>query len=83
MATCDSTSISEDINGVYVPIGSKNNRVLYKKSKLDQNDLTWYMHFDETEQKWIFSSSATPWSSIDDFASDSLGQCTPVSNLRT
>ena len=74
MATCGSTSTSEDINGGYAPIGSKNNGVLYKKSKFDQNGLTWYMHLDVSQQNWVFSSSATPWSSIDDFNSDLLGE---------
>ena len=83
MATCGLTSTSEDINGGYSPIGSKNNGVLYKKSKLDRNDLTVYMHLDVTQQKWVFSNSATPWSSVDDFNSDSLGECTQVTNLRT
>ena len=59
---------------MYSPIGSKNGRVLYKKTELDQNGLTWYMHFDETQEKWKYENTATPWSSFDDFNGNSLGE---------
>ena len=73
-ATCGSSLTSKAVNGIYIPIGSKNGRVLYQKEELDQNGNTWYKFFDEIQNKWKYEKATTPWSLVDDFNANSLGK---------
>lgn len=72
-ATCGSDTTTNDIGGVYSPIGSHNGRVLYRKTSLGSNGYTWYMHYDDVQAKWVLVDSQNPWPTIEEFNSELLG----------